>query len=168
MAKVTDFNVSPEVNEIMTKMADTFPKIFPGFDAAKIGCTHTTGKVNSRKPIALKAVKYPYDVYCDKVYIAEVAQDTWQEMSEKQKRLAVFHTMCAIPEGAFDPQSKKYAGKRRPDYEMYAEEFAASGGVPNWMDNEDAEDPLDAKTPKKVTGRKPITSESIESVGDDE
>jgi len=165
MAKVTDYNCSPEVNEIMVKMAEAFPKVFPGFDAQKIGCVHTNGKASSRKPLAIKSVKYPYDVYLDKVYIVEVAQETWAEMTDKQKRLAVFHTMCAVPEGAFDPQSKNYAGKKRPDYEMYAEEFAAAGGVPNWMENDEAADPLDQAKPKKATGRSPVTAEAIASVG---
>ena len=77
MAKVTDFNCSPEVNEIMVKMAEAFPKVFPGFDAQKIGVVHTNGKASSRKPLALRAVKYPIDAFCPKVYVVDVAQDTW-------------------------------------------------------------------------------------------
>jgi hypothetical protein len=108
-----------------------------------------------------------------KVYIIEVADETWSEMGEKKKRLSVFHTMCAIPEGAFDAQSENYAKIRRPDYEMYAEEFAVTGGVPNWLDNDDARDPIDSddsvvgerkepeKKPKKATKRVPVTVNNL-------
>ena len=161
MSKVTDFNVSPEVTDIMVKMTEKFPKVFPGFDTQQITVSHTNGKTCSRKPLKIYPIKYPYSVLIDKAYIIEVAQDTWQEMNDKQKRLAVFHTMCAIPEGAFDSTSKNYAGKKKPDYEIYDAEFAVSGGVPNWMDNEEAQDPLEQPTPKKATGRVPVTKEDI-------
>ena len=158
MAKVTDYTVCPEVTDIMEAILKKFPTVFPGFDVNKIGCVHTASKKNPKKPIKITSVRYPYDVWIDKTYIVEVMEDTWQEMSDKQKNLAVFHIMCAIPDGAFDEQSKEYGKKKRPDYEMYAEEFAVTGGVPNWMENDEANDPL-AK--KGKTGRTPITEEMV-------
>jgi hypothetical protein len=165
MAKVSDFTCSSEVTDIMVKMVDKFPKVFAGFDANLIKCVHTNGKASKRKPLSLRAVKYPYDVWLSATYIVEVAQETWAEMTDKQKNLATFHIMCAIPEGAFDAQSKNYAGKKRPDHEVYDQEFAVSGGILNWMDEDNtAEDPLaeQPKTAKKVaTGRHPVTAAEV-------
>ena len=142
MPKVTDYNVSSEVTDIMEKFVNRFQKVFGHFNLAKIGCMHTHKKENEKRPLTLKAVGYPYDVYLPKTYLVEVAQKTWAEMEDRQKHLAVFHIMCAIPEGGFDEQSKSYAKKRRPDYEIFAEEFAVTGGIPNWMENDAAKDPL--------------------------
>lgn len=167
MAKFTDYTVNTDVTDIMVKMVDEFPKVFAGFDANLVKCVHTNGKASKRKPLSLRSVKYPYDVWLSATYVVEVAQETWVEMTDKQKNLAVFHVMCAIPEGAFDPQSKQYAGKKRPDYEVYENEFAISGGVLNWMDDEKAgKDPLEASKPKKAsTGRNPVTAAAVANVG---
>jgi len=164
MPKVIDYHVGPEVTDIMEKMLQTFPEVFSGFDVNLISCVHTKNKESARKPLMLKAVRYPYDVWLNKVYIVEVAEKTWAEMDQKRKNLAVFHTMCAIPEGAFDPESKDYARIKRPDYELYAEEFAVSGGVPNWMENDDAHDPME-KSKKKKVARNPVTVEDVANVG---
>jgi hypothetical protein len=146
MAKFTDFQATREVADIMEGILEKFPRVFPGFDLNKIGFVHTMGKKAKKNPVKIRAVRYPYDVWMNKTYIVEVMDESWQEMSDKKKRLAVFHTMCAMPEGSFDEQSDNYAKIRKPDYEMYAEEFAVSGGVPNWMDNDDACDPDDVIT----------------------
>jgi hypothetical protein len=90
--------------------------------------------------------------------------------------------MCAVPDGGFSTDSKNYWKKLKPDIEMYLREFAASGGVPNWMENPDAADPME-KTEKDVTKsvlaveaipkrddkskvvRMPVTKSTIASVG---
>jgi hypothetical protein len=144
MARFKDYETTREIADIMEGILDKHPRVFPGFDMNKIGFVHTLGKKAKKNPIKIRAVRYPYDVWMSQTYIVEVMDESWKEMTDKKKRcLAVFHTMCAIPEGAFDEQSENYAKIRKPDYEMYAEEFAVSGGVPNWMDNEDARDPME-------------------------
>ncbi len=145
MPKFTDYEVNNEVQDIMEKILTKFPKVFPGFDTNKIGCVFTKEK-KSRKAIKILPVGYPRDVWIDKVYIVEVFNDVWGELNPKQRNLAVFHAMCAVPEGGFDPESSSYGKKRKYDYEMYAEEFAVTNGVPNWMENDDARDVFDAAT----------------------
>ena len=143
MPKFTDYYSDPEVKNIMEKFIEKFPGMFEGFNVDLINVV-ITKKKKSRKPIRLIPVRYPLDVYVSKPYIVEVFEQWWKDMNPKQKNLAVFHVMCAIPEGGFDEQSSHYAKKVRPDVEMYLREFAASGGVPNWLDNPNAADPMDA------------------------
>jgi hypothetical protein len=64
-------------------------------------------------------------------------------MTPKQKNLAVFHIMCAIPEDGFTESANHYGKKIKPEISMYMREFAASGGVPNWMENPAAVDPME-------------------------
>lgn len=167
MAKFSDYEVRPEVTDIMEQMIEGFPMVFEGFDVNLVLATHTKGKENDKKPLKLVAVKYPQSIVTDKVYIVEVMEDTWKNLSQKQKNLAVFHIMCSIPPGAFDPESKKYAGKRKPDYEIYAEEYAVSGGIPNWLENDvESRDPIDVangEVPEEIE-RKPVTKEDIEAI----
>lgn len=173
MARFTDYTISPEVTDIMEAILEAYPGVFQGFDLNMLGCI-ITKKKKSRKPIRLIPVGYPRDVYCDKAYIVEVFEKLWNDLSQKKKNLAVFHIMCSIPEGGFDESSKQYAKKRKPDYELYAEEFAVAGGIPNWMENDDAKDVFDDKQKKEAKQKKEdsetkrpraaITKESIENV----
>lgn len=143
MPRVKDYHVSSEVQDIMESIVERFPSVFEGFDVSKIGVVHTKKKASRRRPLRIVCVRYPVDVWLDKTYIVEVAEKTWQDLTQKQKNLAVFHTMCAFPEGAFDESSKNYGKKKQPDYEMFAEEFAVTNGVPNWMENPEARDPFE-------------------------
>ena len=94
-------------------------------------------------PIRIVNVSYPMDVFTNKTYVIEAYHTWWEKMDQKKRNLAVFHAMCAIPDGAFDEQSKTYGKKLQPDIKMYMKEYAASGGVPNWMENPAAIDPLE-------------------------
>lgn len=160
MPKQKDYYVGPVVTEIMEKLFKNFPNVFEGFDVTQIVCVHTKDKQNARKPLTLKAVPYPYSVWMTPTYIIEVADKTWLEMSERQRNLTAFKTMCAFPEGAFDPESNNFGKIKKPDYEMYAEEFALTGGVADWMENEDVKDPLTISS----KNRKAVTIESVASV----
>jgi len=168
-AKISDYVVSPEVTDIMERIIKSCPTVFSGFDIEAIGSVHTKNKKvkGNKPPIVMKPVKYPFDVWMDKTYICEVADDTWQSMTDKQKNLSVFHVMCSVPDGAFDEQSKNYGGKRRPDYVMYAEEFAVTGGVPNWMENPDARDVFDARA-KDDLERVAVTLDGIANIPSDD
>jgi hypothetical protein len=142
MPKFTDFYSDPEVKTIMERFIEKFPGMFEGFNCEAIHVIFTKKK-KSRKPVRLVPVRYPFDAFINKPYIVEVFEEWWQKFNAKQKNLAVFHLMCAVPEGGFDEQSSHYAKKMRPDVEMYLREFAASGGVPNWVENDAATDPMD-------------------------
>ena len=157
-----EFYVTNEVQDIMERIADKFPNVFPGFDVSRLGCLFTKGK-KARKPIRLIPVSYPRDVWVDKTYIVEVFDANWCEMTPKQRNLAVFHTMCSIPEGGFDPESKSFGKKRRYDYEMFAEEFAVTNGVPNWLDNDDARGVFDAADETKGVLKSPVTVDDVAS-----
>jgi predicted metallopeptidase len=152
MAKFTDYEVNNEVSEIMEKIIEALPKVFEGFDVNAVQPVMTKGK-KSKRGTRLIPVKYPYDILIDKVYFVEVFEQTWKNFSPKQKHLSVFHQMCSIPSGGFDPESNNYAKKRKPDYEMFAEEFAVTNGVPNWLENDDARDVFEAAEQAKKTGQ---------------
>jgi len=151
--------VSPAVADIMEKHLRAYPEVFEGFDVNEIVCFHYKGKEDTRRPLKIKPVRDPFDMLVDKVYIIQVADATWNEMTPTQRHLAVFHTMCAIPEGAFDKESREYGKVKKPDYELFAEEFAAAGGVPNWMENPEAKDPLEKK--KSSTPKRAVTTAGV-------
>jgi predicted metallopeptidase len=141
MAKNNDYVVSGEISDAMENMIDAFPALFEGFDVNRVLCVMSRRK-KSKDPVKLINIGYPREILSDKVYIIEVFFETWKTMSQKKKNLALFHAMCGVPPGGFDETNKNYGKKRRPDYAMYLEEFAVSGGVPNWMENDAARDPL--------------------------
>jgi hypothetical protein len=142
MPRFTDYYSDPEVKLIMEKFINKYPSIFEGFNVDQMNVVYTKGK-KAKKPIRVIPVRYPYDVYVNKPYIVEVFETWWAKLSQVQKNLAVFHVMCAIPKGGFDEQSSHYAKKAKPDIEMYLTEFVASGGIPNWLENPSASDPME-------------------------
>ncbi len=146
MARFEDYGTDPEVRDIMERYIKKFTRVFEGFDLDEIGFIVTKKKKPSNgKPINLRTVSYPNYVFAGKTYIVEVFETIWAEMNTKQKNLAVFHTMCAIPLGGFDPASKVYGKKVKPEIVMYRQEYAAAGGVPDWMENDAARDPMEIK-----------------------
>jgi len=159
MAKFTDYEVRNDVSDIMETMVKSFPQVFRGFDVNQVFCVYTKDKQDFKKPLKIRPIRYPFDILATKVYIIEVADGTWKDLDQKRKNLTVFHTMCSIPEGAFDEESKYYAKVKKPDYELFAEEFSVSGGIPNWMENDSASDPME-----KIE-RIPVTIDGIANVG---
>lgn len=179
MAKFVDYAGGREVQDIMEKFLEKFPQIFEGFDTSRIGFVMTKKK-KAKIPIRLVTVGYPLDVFTNKTYVIETFQAWWEKMDQKKRNLAVFHIMCAVPEGAFDEESKAYGKKLQPEIKMYMKEYAASGGIPNWMENPAAIDPLDrtlqeiaddvpeteadAASEEDDVERSPITKEAVEAV----
>jgi len=159
MGKIPDWVVATDVADIMESMADHFSQMFEGFDVGGVDCIMTTVKRPKAKAVRLIARTYPDIIFhTDKPYIVEVFDQNWEKMTQTQKNLAVFHVMCAVPVGGFDPESEFYAKKVKPDIVMYMREFAASGGVPNWMENPMAQDPM-ARTAEDVAKDVPAFSE---------
>ena len=143
MPKFVDYTSSPEVKDIMLAFTERFPEMFDGFRIEGFNIVHTKKK-KSTFPVKLHSVGYPAHVFSNgKPYIVEVYESWWQDMNQRQKNTAVFHLMCAIPDGGFDDQSKMYAKKLKPELCCYMLEFAATGGVPNWFENPDAKDPME-------------------------
>ncbi len=147
MPRFTDFYSDGEVKDIMERIVERFPDMFKGFDTESISFL-TTKKKKSARPIRLLTVGYPMEALVNKPYVVEAFEARWLKLNPKQKNLAVFHIMCAIPEGGFTPGSNHYAKKVKPEITMYLREFAASGGVPNWMENPAAVDPMETTTEK--------------------
>jgi len=162
MPKFVDYQSDKEVQDIMEKFLDKFPGMFEGFDPAKIGFV-MTAKKKSKEPIRLHCVPYPLDVFMSQVYVVEVFKSWWRKMDPKKKNLAVFRTMCAIPDGGFDEASKHFGKRLQPEIKMYMKEYAACGGVPNWMENPAAADPME-RTADEVAADVP----AVEAIPDDE
>ena len=162
MAKFVDFYSDRDVQDIMEAYLERFPTMFEGFDTTKIGFVTTkkkNAKQDAKQAIKLHQVKYPHNVWLGKTYIAEVIEAPWKKLDQKKKNLAVFRTMCKIPTGAFDEQSKMYGKTLKPDIQMFTREFAAAGGVPNWEENPAANDPM-TQTAEDVAKATPV-SEAI-------
>jgi len=144
MPKFNDYTSNSEVRDIMERYLDKFTVIFDGFDIDGMEFIMTQKK-QVKTPIRLKKVGYPFEVFVGKPYIVEVFEEAWKKLSLKQRHQAVFHTMCSIPVGGSDPASNSYGGIAKPEIQMYTEEFAAVGGITNWMENDAAIDPMDVE-----------------------
>lgn len=144
MTKFSDYSSCVDVPEMMDKLAKMYPGIFDGFQPDKVTCISVHGK-KSKFPIKVSAIKFPYSIFSgESVFICEVFSEHWQELTAKKKALAVFHSMCSISQGAFDPESKNYAKRRKPDFTEFAEVISASGGKIDWLnDDSGVNNPLD-------------------------
>lgn len=173
MSKLTDYESMPEVTDIMEAFTERFPQCFEGFDVGQVEAI-LTKKRKSKVPITLKVVGFPCYLFM-KPYVVEVHDEWWKDMDAKKRNLSVFHIMCCFPEGAFDEQSKNYGKRLKPDIQMFMEEYAVAGGIPNWMENPDAKDPMqdmeeedDDAIPDEDSEdvvRNPVRQETIENVG---
>jgi len=151
MPKFIDYYSDPEPKEIMEAYCDRFDAMFEGFDVDGFNVVFTKKK-KSQFPVKLHSVNFPNHVFSNgKPYILEVFDEWWKDMNQRQKNTAIFHIMCAIPDGGFDEQSKMYAKKLKPEVCCYMLEFAATGGVPNWFDNPSAKDPLEREAAEIAT-----------------
>jgi len=171
MPRNEDYKSDSEVHDIMEKFVERLPGPFKGFEVDCMQFVMTCKKTNLKTPIKLHAVGYPNEVFVGHPYIVEIFQDTWVTLTPKQKNLLMFHVMCILPDGAFDPASKYYGKKVPPQIVMYHLEFAASGGIPNWRENDKAAmDPMEADpddmalavaaaAPQEVEGEDPIPAD---------
>jgi hypothetical protein len=179
MPKFTDYQSDQEVRDIMERFLERFPGMFEGFDPSKMGFV-MTAKKKSKEPIKLHCVPYPLNVFCSHAYVVETFKTWWGRADAKKRNMAVFRTMCSVPDGGFDEMSKHFGKKLQPEIKMYMKEYAACGGVPNWMDNPAAIDPMERTSdevaedipdvkaiPEEEVERVPVTMESIEGVGEE-
>ena len=164
MSRFKDYYSDGEVKDIMERFIERFPTMFTEFNADNIAFI-TTKKKRSTKAIRLVPIVYPMEAFIQKPYIVEVYEERWRKLTPKQRNLAVFHIMCAIPDGGLDDGSKQYGKKVRPEISMYMREFAASGGVPNWMENPAAVDPME-RTEKEVQAALPVVEVKPEKEGE--
>ena len=143
MSKYTAWQPDTEVKDYIIQLADKYPEVFGHVEADKIGIVRDMKKKNA-SPVCIKSVVFPESVWIDRlVYIMTVYDDVWGILEKSQKGLAVAQVLCSIPKDGFIESSKGYAKKISPDIKTYMEVFALSGGVPNWMENVSAKDPLE-------------------------
>jgi len=175
MSEYTDWRQDPEVQNIMDRYVEKFPEVFEGFDPQGIHVTMTKGR---KQPLMrLHSIRHPIHVLVRRPYVLDVNDDEWQKLAPRQRNMAVFSVMCAIPQGGFDPNSDYYAKKVKPDIQMHMLAFAAFGGVPNFLENPAAIDPLerdadDVQVSIHAAGgaadgisRMPVTADQIADAG---
>ena len=151
MPRFEDYRSDPEVREIVEKYVKKFPRVFDGFSADDIGFIVSMKKKSKGKhPIKVRTVPYPHFVFSGKTYIFETLETKWEKMDQKKKNLAVFHAMCSIPIGGFDPGSKVYGRILKPDFELFRNEYAVAGGVADWFEDDRARDPMEVEDEKSV------------------
>ena len=180
MPKFDDFTVCHEVKDVVERYLVRFSEMFEGFDADRIGFLLTLKK-KSKVPIKVHAVSYPMNVWVEHAYVFETFETWWKIMNQKQRNLAVFKAMCSIPDGGFDEKSKHYAKVLKPEIQMFMREFAASGGIPNWMENPAALDPMEREAedmakdfqvsdaiPGDAPHRVPMTADDVAGAGSDD
>jgi hypothetical protein len=126
----------------MERYVEKFPEMFEGFDPKSV-IVFMTQKKKSKEVAKVRSLPYPLDAIAGKPYLMEFFDEIWQKLTPKQRNMVVFSAMCSIPHGGFDPASKYYAKQVKPDIKMHSLAYAAFGGVPNWLENDAAVDPLD-------------------------
>lgn len=142
MAKFTAYCADTETKEIMEKLIKKYPVIFGHIVPDKIGFVMNL-KNKSHIPIKVSSVKFPDAIWNDNVYTFVVFQDCWQTLESKQRNLAVAQAMCQIHPDGFAEQSQGYAKIVKPTITTFLEVFSMAGGVPNWLENASATDPLE-------------------------
>jgi len=144
MPRFEDYRSDPEVRDIVERLLKRFPQVFEGFAVGDIFFIMTqTKKLRCKHPIKVRSIPYPHYVASGMTYVFETFETKWLEFNKKQRNLAVFHAMCSIPIGGFDPASTTYGRVLKADYQIFRYEYAASGGVPDWTENDSARDPME-------------------------
>jgi len=170
MARFEDYTSDTEVRDMMDRLVARFPVVFDEFNTDDVHFITTKNK-ESKVPVKIHPCRYPHEVFMGrKPYIVETFEKPWLELTPKQRSLSVLHVMCAVPIGGFDTHSSNYGKKARPDFNMYRWEFKASGGHPEWMEDDAlAQDPMefeDMSGPLIDEPRNPVSVGDILSVED--
>lgn len=162
MPKNSDWSTAQEARDISERFVDRFPDVFEGFNPDDIFFIQTQKK-KSKQPVKMRALGYPGYVVAGKPYVMEVYDVWWKDMDQRQRNIAVFDAMSAIPDGGFDEQSKHYGKLLQPEIKMHMSTFAACGGVPNWFENPAAMDPMD-RTQEELSDDVPV----VDAIDDDD
>jgi len=141
MAKFTAYTAETDSKEIALKLIETYPQLFGHVNAEKIGWIRNLKKA-SKIPIKVYKVSYPNSIWNDNVYIIEVFNDCWACLENNQKNLAVAQAMFSIHAEGFSENSQNYQKLVKPNISTYLEVFSLAGGVPNFLENASANDPL--------------------------
>lgn len=183
MPRFEDFKSDPEVLNIVERFLKKYPRVFEGFNVDEVGFILTQKKKGPPKqPIKVRSVTYPNFVFACKTYIFETFEKKWADLTKKQRNIAVFHAMCSIPIGGFEPASKMYGKVLKPDFQLFRQEFAATGGVADWLEDEKrARDPMEIDAsevpvpgeeedplPKEGGEKHPVTVDDIAEAGSEE
>jgi hypothetical protein len=141
MAKFGDWTAWQEGRDIVDRLLERFPAIFDGFNANEVYFVMNKTK-RSKEPIKVHISGHPFHLFT-KPYAFECFDLWWKDMDAKKKNLAIWRAMCAVPDKGFDDQSKDFGKKLQPEIKMFLKEYAACGGVPNWLENPAAKDPME-------------------------
>lgn len=141
MAKYEAYCEDTEAKEIAKKLISKFPTLYGHINPDKIGFVMDLKK-KSHTPIKVSSVKFPDSIWNDNVYTFIVYQDCWATLETKQRNLGVAQALCSIHQDGFSEQATGYGKLVKPNINTYLEIFAMAGGVPNWLENNQAVDPL--------------------------
>lgn len=141
MGKYTAWVPEEEAKQITNKLIDKYHELFGHIQTDKIAFIKDCKK-QSDIPIKIKSVKFPESIWIDEVYILTVFDDCWGTLEPKQRNLAVAQALCSIHKEGFGETSKNYGKIIKPDIVSYLEIYAMAGGVPNFLQNPSAVDPL--------------------------
>lgn len=114
MAKIKpEFSELPELIEILTKLLDLYPDIFPNIDPDTIAAVQITNKPRpeSKKQVwELRPVGPPVTIFCPKRYFVTVYTSDWEVFSEEHKAAVVADVLLSISpddDGKVVPFDKK-------------------------------------------------------------
>lgn len=106
----------PEFLDIADQLIDRFPDMFGQIDLGRISAFAVTNKdrKDASKPIwEIMPVKPPVSILCNKDYIINVFQNSYEELGEKHKAVLVADALNAIStegKGKLNPKDlKEYA-----------------------------------------------------------
>lgn len=93
----------PEFVEIIKKLVDLYPDIFPNVDPNNIAAVQITNKERPEKRTQLwelKPVTAPITLFCPKTYFVTVYSSDWDSLSDRHKAAVAADVLLTIsPEG---------------------------------------------------------------------
>jgi len=105
-----DNEVKPIVSRLIEKISDELHHIRPSRIAYL-----TFSKEKSKKQAYVEKVKGMYEAFVNFEYAMCIHLENWMSLSASEKEVLIYHELLHIPDGGFDPDSKKYKKLRDHD-----------------------------------------------------
>lgn len=131
-----EYDSLPEFNEILIRLLDLYPDIFPDIDAETIAAVQITNKTRPEKKKQvweLKPVGPPITLFCPKRWFVTVFQSDWEVFSEQHKAAVVADVLLSI-----SPDDGKVIPFDKKDHSIILRtlgvDYMNEGSIPNLLD----------------------------------
>ena len=127
-----DCNPDQEIKDLAVQLMDKYPEHFPTFDPDMVIFLKTESKSKPKWDGRVMACKYQFRIGNPHLYAIEIDSLWWEEFTPEQRQFCMYHQMCHIPSGGFDPESKEYAKVLPHSIQDFPEVLGAAGAAFDW------------------------------------